>query len=63
MDLITKLKEMRALALDDARSFLHLYEEALLSDRFLAADGYREQHKLAEGRIFAFDAILALVAP
>ena len=62
MDLVSKLKQMRGLALADVRSFLLLYEEALLSEHYLAADGYREQHKMAEGRLHALDAVLALVA-
>ena len=59
---VSKLKQMRGLALADVRSFLLLYEEALLSEHYLAADGYREQHKMAEGRLHALDAVLALVA-
>lgn len=63
MDLIEKLNKMRILALADARSFLFLYEQALLSEHYIAADGYFREHQMAEGRLHALDAVLALVAP
>ena len=63
MDFIEKIRQLRDNALADVRSFLSLYEGALLSQQYLAADGYRQQHALAEGQLRAYDSILALVAP
>ncbi len=61
IDLLSPIQAMRGKALDDARAYYSKYEEALLEEKYLAADGYLKQHQLAEGRVRAYDSVITLL--